>query len=96
MEDVTREIRMETEIARMRRLADIGQLAAKIAHEVRNPLSSIKGAAQLMRSEYDDIAPLREFLDIIVEEVNGLSRITTELLEFARPIQNGPFLAVSG
>ncbi len=87
MEDVTREFRLEAEMERIRRLADIGQLAAKMAHEVRNPLSSIKGAAQLMRNEYEDLAPLREFLDIIVDEVNALSRITTELLDFARPMQ---------
>lgn len=87
MEDVTREVRMEAEMARIRRLADIGQLAAKMAHEVRNPLSSIKGAAQLMRNEYENLAPLREFLDIIVDEVNGLSKITTDLLDFARPMR---------
>jgi PAS domain S-box-containing protein len=87
MEDVTNDVRLEAEMSRMRRLADIGQLAAKVAHEVRNPLSSIKGAAQLMRQEYADIGPLREFLDIIVEEVNGLSRITNDLLDFARPMQ---------
>lgn len=87
MEDVTHEARMEAEIERMRRLADMGQFAAKMAHEVRNPLSSIKGAAQLMRNEYAELAPLREFLDIIVDEVNGLSKITTDLLDFARPMQ---------
>lgn len=87
IEDVTREQRMETEMMRIRRLADIGQLAASMAHEVRNPLSSIKGAAQLLRNDYEEIAPLREFLDIIIEEVNGLSRITTDLLDFARPMQ---------
>ncbi|MCC6730413.1 MAG: GAF domain-containing protein [Chthonomonadales bacterium] len=87
MEDVTRNIRLEAEMARIRRLADIGQLAAKMAHEVRNPLSSIKGAAQLMRNEYEELVPLREFLDIIVDEVNGLSRTTTDLLDFARPMQ---------
>ena len=87
MEDVTREMHMEAEMARIRRLADIGQLAAKMAHEVRNPLSSIKGAAQLMRNEYEDLAPFREFLDIIIEEVNSLNRITTDLLDFARPMQ---------
>ncbi len=87
MEDMTREVKMETEIARIRRLADIGQLAAKMAHEVRNPLSSIKGAAQLMRNDYVELAPLREFLDIIIDEVNGLSRITTDMLDFARPMQ---------
>ena len=87
IEDVTHETRMETEIGRIRRLADIGQLAAKMAHEVRNPLSSIKGAAQLMRNEYEDLAPFREFLDIIIDEVNHLSKITTDLLDFARPLQ---------
>lgn len=86
LEDLTREANMEAEIARIRRLADIGQLAAKMAHEVRNPLSSIKGAAQLMRNEYDDQPRLREFLDIIVDEVNSLSKLTTDLLDFARPM----------
>jgi signal transduction histidine kinase len=86
IEDVTHETRMETEIGRIRRLADIGQLAAKMAHEVRNPLSSIKGAAQLMRNEYEDLAPFREFLDIIIDEVNHLSKITTDLLDIARPL----------
>ncbi len=85
-EDVTGTVRAEVEIARMRRLADIGQLAAKMAHEVRNPLSSIKGAAQLMRNEAGGSGPLGEFLDIIIDEVNGLSRITTDLLDFARPM----------
>lgn len=86
LEDVTRLIVMESEIARIRRLADIGQLAAKLAHEVRNPLSSIKGAAQLMRHEYEEVGPFREFLDIIIDEVNHLSKITTDLLDFARPV----------
>lgn len=86
IEDVTDAVRAEQEMARMRRLADIGQLAAKMAHEVRNPLSSIKGAAQLMRNEAGSNGSLGEFLDIIIDEVNGLSRITTDLLDFARPM----------
>jgi PAS domain S-box-containing protein len=90
IEDVTHEVKMEVEIGRIRRLADIGQLAAKMAHEVRNPLSSIKGAAQLMRNEYEDLAPFREFLDIIIDEVNHLSKITSDLLDFARPLQLDP------
>ena len=48
-EDVTKEEQMEAEMDRMRRLADIGKLAAKMAHEVRNALSPIKGAAQIIR-----------------------------------------------
>ncbi len=87
IEDLTREVRLDEEVGRIRRLADIGQLAAKMAHEVRNPLSSIKGAAQLMRAECANSDNVREFLDIIIDEVNGLSRITTDLLDFARPAQ---------
>lgn len=84
-EDVTREIKMENEMRRISELAAIGQLAASIAHELRNPLSSIKGAAQYIRKEYEDHVLMCEFLDIIIEEVNVLNKITTEFLDFARP-----------
>ncbi|MDI6828745.1 MAG: GAF domain-containing protein, partial [Armatimonadota bacterium] len=84
-EDVTREIEMENEMRRISELAAVGQLAATIAHELRNPLSSIKGAAQFLRKEYEDHSAIKEFLDIIIDEVNVLSKITTEFLDFARP-----------
>ncbi len=84
-EDITREIKMENEMRRISELAAIGQLAASIAHELRNPLSSIKGAAQYIRKEYEDHVLMCEFLDIIIEEVNVLNKITTEFLDFARP-----------
>ncbi|NLC55448.1 MAG: hypothetical protein GX774_01250 [Armatimonadetes bacterium] len=66
--------------------AAVSQLAASVAHELRNPLSSIKGAAQYLRNEYHEQNTIREFLDIILEEVGVLSRITTEFLDFARPM----------
>jgi len=85
-EDTTRAVQMKEDVERVRRLAETGQLAANIAHELRNPLSSIKGAAQLLRSELpaEFVTQHGEFLDIIVDEVNGLNRITTEFLEFSR------------
>jgi len=86
-EDITREIKMENEFRRMGELAAIGQLAASIAHELRNPLSSIKGAAQFLQKEYEDHGPIAEFLGIIIDEVNGLNKLTTEFLDFARPMQ---------
>jgi PAS domain S-box-containing protein len=86
-EDVSREIRMEEEFRRMGELAAVGQLAASIAHELRNPLSSIKGAAQFLQKEYEDHASIVEFLSIIIEEVNGLNKLTTEFLDFARPVR---------
>jgi PAS domain S-box-containing protein len=84
-EDVTKELQLEEEMHRISELAAIGQLAATIAHELRNPLSSIKGAAQYLRKEYEDHVAVREFLDIIIDEVNVLNKITTEFLDFARP-----------
>jgi len=84
-EDVSKEIKLETEMRRISELAAVGQLAATIAHEIRNPLSSIKGAAQFLRREYEDHSAIKEFLDIIIEEVNVLNRITSEFLDFARP-----------
>ena len=88
-EDVTSEVLMKEEVERVSKLAETGQLAANIAHELRNPLSSIKGAAQLLRNELpgDTVAQHGEFLDIIIEEVNGLNRMTTEFLEFSRQTQ---------
>ncbi|MBV9851712.1 MAG: GAF domain-containing protein [Armatimonadetes bacterium] len=85
-EDITSEVLMKEEVERVSKLAETGQLAANIAHELRNPLSSIKGAAQLLRNELpaDTVAQHGEFLDIIIEEVNGLNRMTTEFLDFSR------------
>ncbi|MHB0912394.1 MAG: GAF domain-containing protein [Armatimonadota bacterium] len=84
-EDMTERMQMENEMRRVSELAAIGQLAANIAHEIRNPLSSIKGAAQYLHREYEDHAALAEFLDIIIDEVNVLNGITTDFLDFARP-----------
>ena len=85
-EDITNEVQMKEEVERISKLAETGQLAANIAHELRNPLSSIKGAAQLLRKEMPEalMAEHGEFLDMIVQEVNGLDRIATEFLEFSR------------
>lgn len=69
------------------RLAALGQMAAGLAHEIRNPLGSIKGAAQYLQpvegQKADDST--REFLDIIVEEVDRLNKIVSQFLDYARP-----------
>jgi two-component system sensor histidine kinase HydH len=70
------------------RLAALGQMAAGLAHEIRNPLGSIKGAAQYlvepMGAQGADHST-KEFLDIIVEEVNRLNKIVSQFLDYARP-----------
>ena len=70
------------------RLAALGEMAAGLAHEIRNPLGAIKGAAQLLVGP--DGKPVTgqdvpEFLSIIVEEVNRLNRVVTQFLDYARP-----------
>jgi signal transduction histidine kinase len=83
VEDLTRAAQ---EQARNAHLASLGQLAAMVAHELRNPLSSIKGAAQyLIQEKNASEATLRDFLNIVIEEADALGGLTTELLEFARP-----------
>jgi len=74
------------------RLAALGQMAAGLAHEIRNPLGSIKGAAQYLQpgpttenGREGTREGTREFLDIIIEEVNRLNKIVSQFLDYARP-----------
>lgn len=71
------------------RLAALGEMAAGLAHEIRNPLGAIKASAQYLReghgAEGDD-----EFLDIIVEEVDRLNRVVGSFLDYARPSKGNP------
>lgn len=68
------------------RLAALGEMAAGLAHEIRNPLGAIKGAAQFLDppnlGEED-----REILDVIVEEVDRLNGVVTQFLDYARPVK---------
>ncbi|AKT39779.1 ATP-binding protein [Chondromyces crocatus] len=73
------------------RLALLGQMAAGIAHEIRNPLGAIKGAAQLLADPVTEAHPdpsSREFLGIILEEVDRLDRVVRSVLDLARPAQD--------
>ncbi len=66
---------------------DGNEIVGVLAHELRNPLNSIKAAAQFLRAKYNDHASIYKFLNIIIDEVDHLSNLTTTLLEFARPLQ---------
>ncbi len=78
-------VNLERELAERERLAVMGQMAATIAHEIKNPLSSIKSIAQVMR---EDETVSREYgrdLDLITGEINRLNRSVSQLLSFSRP-----------
>jgi len=60
------------------------KMAPVLAHEIRNPLGSIKGAAQILRSEAES-EEQRNLLDVITQEVNRLNRVVSQFLDYARP-----------
>jgi len=67
------------------RLASLGQLSARVAHELRNPLGVIKGAAQVLGDATKSIEVKREMTDFILEEADRMSASITNFLVFARP-----------
>jgi two-component system sensor histidine kinase PilS (NtrC family) len=83
-QDVTAVVRMEQELRRRERLAGVGELAASIAHEIRNPLAAISGSVELMRGE--GAGPDRErLMDIVLREIGRLDALIGDFLQFARP-----------
>ncbi len=76
--------RLEKSLAEKERMAALGQMAAVLAHEIRNPLSSIKGFAQIYVEDAQD-PDLREDMAVIVEQADRLERLTANLLVYARP-----------
>lgn len=88
LEAATRELRRNQErIMRSERLSAIGEMAARVAHEIRNPLVAIGGFARSLLLRPDERDPAtRESLEIIVNEVRRLENIVKEVLEFSRPV----------
>src|SRR5271170_2149276 len=81
----------QAEARRSERLAALGQLSAGLAHEIRNPLGVIKGSAEMLTQKLqasDELA--RELAGYISTEVNRLSDLVTEFLDFARPLHAEP------
>jgi two-component system sensor histidine kinase PilS (NtrC family) len=84
-QDLTELRKMEEQVKRGERLAAIGGLAAGIAHEIRNPLASISGSIELLRTAPQVDAENRALMEIVLREVDRLNGMVTELLEYARP-----------
>jgi two-component system sensor histidine kinase HydH len=86
LRDITEIQHLKKEIARSQHLASIGSLAAGVAHELRNPLSSIKGFATYFRERYRDNPEDEKTAGIMVQEVDRLNRVISQLLDYARPM----------
>ena len=77
---------LEKEVARSLHLNAIGSLAAGVAHEIRNPLSSIKGFAVYFKQRFAGNPDDEETADIMIAETERLNRVIGQLIEFARPL----------
>ena len=84
-QDLTQVRRMQHELRRHERLATLGQLAAGVAHEIRNPLAGIGTSAQVLLRRFEPRDDRARFVQVILDEVARLDRIVTSLLQYARP-----------
>jgi two-component system, NtrC family, nitrogen regulation sensor histidine kinase GlnL len=87
LRDIKHRKELEEDLKRADRLVLIGTLAAGLAHEIRNPLGGIKGAAQLLRRSSDNNSSVREFTDIMIREVDRVDQLIEQLLDLSRPAQ---------
>jgi two-component system nitrogen regulation sensor histidine kinase GlnL len=83
--DLSQVKRLEQHVKRADRLSSIGTLAAGMAHEIKNPLVSIKTFSQLLPKRFDDEEFRSGFTDIVPSEVDRIDSIVSRLLDFARP-----------
>ena len=74
-----------TETSQLEKMASIGEVAATVAHEIKNPLAGISGALQVMAEDIPDDSPRKEICNEILSEIDRLDRCVKELIIFARP-----------
>lgn len=84
-QDLTDRKRAEEQLRRADRLAALGQLAANIAHEIRNPLAAISGSVEILQEDLALTGSNQELLDIILREAHRLKLVTGQFLDFAKP-----------
>ena len=85
MRDLTQVRTLEEAIRRAERLSMIGTMAAGLAHEIKNPLGGIKGAAQLLQMELESNQELQEYTQLMIRETERVNRIIEELMDLSRP-----------
>jgi two-component system sensor histidine kinase PilS (NtrC family) len=86
-QDLTEIMRLEEEIRLKDRMAAIGKMAAGIAHEIRNPLTSMRGSVEILRSHANLPAKDERLLDILIRESDRLNKFVEDFLSYARPKQ---------
>jgi len=85
-QDLTRLREMEEAVRRSGRLADLGRVAAGLAHEIRNPLASMSGSIELLRDQVAGSGDDRRLMEIVLREAERLETLVAQFLAFARPV----------
>jgi len=88
--DISELKKFEREISRLDRLNLVGEIAASIGHEVRNPMTTVRGFLQLLGSK-DDCSKYKQYFDLMIEELDRANLIITQFLSLAK---NSPLNAV--
>lgn len=83
--DITQQEFLKSELKRKEHLSALGEMATGVAHEIRNPLSGIKMVMQVLQSELSSDDSRQEHIDIVLDEVDRLAKIITDLMDFAKP-----------
>ncbi len=78
-------LEIEEQLRRADRLSALGELSAGMAHEIRNPLGSIRGTAEILKDGIDPSDKRYEFAGILIKEVDRLNRVVQDFLDFSRP-----------
>ncbi len=87
IKDVTEKVGLAERLEQSRRLAELGEMAARVAHEVRNPLNAITGAAHFLSSEYTGDETLQKFMSLIKRQAVRVNRVASDLLFVSKPLR---------
>ena len=87
LHDLSNRVRMEDQLREQSTLARLGEMAAVVAHEVRNPLAGVRAAVQTLQRRFASDSPDAELTTQIIARIDGLNDLMNELLLFARPPQ---------
>lgn len=85
IKDVSERVRLADRLEHSRRLAELGEMAARVAHEVRNPLNAITGAAHFLSREYEVDETVQKFTDLIHRQTSRVNQVASDLLALSRP-----------
>jgi signal transduction histidine kinase len=86
-EDVSEIKKLQEEVRRHHTLAELGEMAANIAHEIRNPLGGIGGFATLLERDLEGDSEKQKMLKRIIEGINELNKITSDVLMYTRQME---------